>query len=322
MTEVIDRENYFDALERGRKDYHSAYYAMYSSLLGGITMDPLLMQVPVDDHVVHRGDGVFETFKCVGGAVYNLRAHLDRFAKSAQLLDFSMRWSIEEIQELVLRTVRAADKSDCAVRLMLSRGPGSFSVNPYDCDGPQLYIIVSKLKDGFMILHPEGASLGISKVSAKLSFFARVKNCNYLPNVLMKKESVDMGVDFVVGFDSRGIMTEGACENIGLVTTEGELAFPTLEGILCGTTMMRVVELAEANMPGLALRSVNLRDIAREELSEAAEIIIVGTTPNVTSVREFDGTPMPPPIPGAVASKLSELLLRDIESNSDIRTAL
>ncbi len=322
MTEVISRDNYFDALERGRKEYHSAYYAMYSSLLGGVTMDPLLMQVPVDDHVVHRGDGVFETFKCVGGAVYNLRAHLDRFAKSAHLLDFAMRWSIEEIQDLVLATARAAGKSDCAVRLMLSRGPGSFSVNPYDCDGPQLYIIVSKLKDGFMILHPEGASLGISKVSAKLSFFARVKNCNYLPNVLMKKESVDMGVDFVVGFDSRGIMTEGACENVGLVTPGGELAFPTLDGILCGTTMMRVVELAEANMAEIGLSSVNLRDITQRELRDAAEIIIVGTTPNVTAVREFDRKSLPAPIPGSITSQLNELLLSDIELNSHIRTML
>ena len=319
MSKVINRDNYFEALESGREAYHADYYAMYSSLLGGITKDPLLMQVPVDDHVVHRGDGVFETFKCAGGALYNLGAHLERFAKSAELLDFAMRWSLDEIQELILETVKATGKSDCAVRLMLSRGPGSFSVNPYDCEGPQLYIIVSKLKAGFMVLHPEGASLGISKVSAKLSFFARVKNCNYLPNVLMKKEAVEMGVDFVVGFDSRGVMTEGACENVGIVTTDGELAFPTLEGILCGTTMMRVVELAEASRDEVGITGVNLRDITLEELANAAEIIIVGTTPNVTAVRSFDGRSLASHEPGSVASKLNQLLLTDIASNSEMR---
>jgi len=28
------------------------------------------MMVPVDDHMVHRGDAFFETLKCVGGNIY------------------------------------------------------------------------------------------------------------------------------------------------------------------------------------------------------------------------------------------------------------
>ena len=48
-----------DWMQRARAPYQSGYYAMFSSLLGGIVTEPLLMQVPVDDHLVHRGDGVF-----------------------------------------------------------------------------------------------------------------------------------------------------------------------------------------------------------------------------------------------------------------------
>ena len=42
-----------------RPAYHAGYYAMYSSWWDGITTDPNLMVVPADDHMVHRGDGLF-----------------------------------------------------------------------------------------------------------------------------------------------------------------------------------------------------------------------------------------------------------------------
>eukprot|EP01052_Picozoa_sp_SAG31_P023088 SAG31_NODE_1875_length_7019_cov_39.090896_4_plen_176_part_00 len=32
--------------------------AMYSSVLGGIVLDPALMMIPIDDHMVHRGHSV------------------------------------------------------------------------------------------------------------------------------------------------------------------------------------------------------------------------------------------------------------------------
>lgn len=37
------------------------YPAMYSSIYGGIILDPAMMVVPIDDHMVHRGHGVFDT---------------------------------------------------------------------------------------------------------------------------------------------------------------------------------------------------------------------------------------------------------------------
>lgn len=37
------------------------YPAMYSSVYGGIILDPAMMVIPMDDHMVHRGHGVFDT---------------------------------------------------------------------------------------------------------------------------------------------------------------------------------------------------------------------------------------------------------------------
>src|SRR5687768_18102659 len=57
------------------------YTAFYSSQLQGIVTDPALMVLPFDDHMVHRGHGIFDTAGIVNGRIYDLDAHLDRFLK-------------------------------------------------------------------------------------------------------------------------------------------------------------------------------------------------------------------------------------------------
>jgi len=42
---------------------------MYSSIFGGITTDPAAMVIPMDDHMVHRGHGVFDTAAIMDGSV-------------------------------------------------------------------------------------------------------------------------------------------------------------------------------------------------------------------------------------------------------------
>lgn len=45
------------------------FLAMYSSIFGGITTDPAAMVIPMDDHMVHRGHGVFDTATICDGLV-------------------------------------------------------------------------------------------------------------------------------------------------------------------------------------------------------------------------------------------------------------
>ena len=49
------------------------YAAFYSSQLGGIVTDPALMVIPFDDHMVHRGHGIFDTAGLVDGKIYDLK---------------------------------------------------------------------------------------------------------------------------------------------------------------------------------------------------------------------------------------------------------
>jgi len=318
----IDSSNYLAALERSRRPYQASYFAMYSSPLDGLVTDPALMQLPVDDHLVHRGDGVFETCKCVDGAIYQLGAHMSRLEHSAAAIGIRWPAGMAAVRSLTLETARAANCRDCSIRVILARGPGGFGVNPYESPTPALYIVVYGLGQPFMDLHSEGATVRRSTIPAKPSEMAEIKNCNYLPNVLMKRESVDWGVDFVVGYDPQGHLTEGPTENVGIVTRAGELAFPRLENILAGTTMLRGLELAKALLASGELRSIRFRDISEDDVRAAAELLIVGTSINVVAARAYEGALIADGRPGPVWQRLNALLVEDILRNEEMRTKL
>ena len=298
-----------------RPAYHAQYYAMYSSWWDGITTDPNLMVVPVDDHMVHRGDGLFETCKCVDGAVYNLNEHLARLEGGAQAISLPLPWSRAEICRIAGDVLRAGGRRDALVRIFVSRGPGGHSANPYECPKPLLMILAIRLPPPFMEAHPEGAKVGVSGVPAKSGFFAQVKSVNYLPNVLMKKQAVDAGVDFMLGFDANGNMTELPTENFGIVSAERVLRVPRPDHILPGTTMRRVLALArEKLLPAGVLAGVEEADVPRAELEKAAEMLVFGTTPHVTAVTEFAGRPVGDGKPGPVWRELSRVFEEDLKN--------
>ncbi len=316
----LDGDAFLVALAAMRQPFHDNYYAMYSSLFDGIVTDPTRMLIPIDDHLVHRGDGVFESAKCVDGALYNMAGHLARLERSALALDYVLPWSMDEVAALTVETVRAGSRRDCIVRIIVSRGPGSFGVSPYESPRPQLHVVAYALPAPFMQRHPEGASVISSRVPVKQPFFAGVKCCNYLPNVLMKREAVDAGADFAVAFDDAGFLAEGATENIGLVRADGMLVFPRLDNILAGTTMLRVMALAETLVRDGLLCGVGAADIPAVEIDRAREALIVGTTTDVTAVRSFDGRGVADGRPGPLARELDALLRADIASNGLLRT--
>src|SRR6188472_1155568 len=72
--------------------------AFYSSQLGGIVTDPALMVLPFDDHMVHRGHGIFDTAGLVNRRIYDLEAHLDRFLGSAERSRLKLFGSREQMR--------------------------------------------------------------------------------------------------------------------------------------------------------------------------------------------------------------------------------
>jgi branched-chain amino acid aminotransferase len=317
---ILSEEQAIAHLKEVERPWASDYLAMYSSWLGGIVREPWLMQVPMDDHIVHRGDGVFEMAKCVNGRIYQLDRHLVRLAGSAQAIQLALPADLGALKRLVLAVTKAADQSTCAVRIYLSRGPGGFTANPFECPNPGVYVMVSHLHHPKEAAYQNGVRLGVSRVPSKSGFYAAVKSCNYLPNVLLKREALTRGWDYGLGLDEDGFLAEGATENVGLVDAGGHLLLPLPHHILEGTTVRRATELAAGLVAKGSLAGVEHRPLSLEDLEQAREVMLFGTTLDVLPVSYLEGRPVAEGRPGPVALALLELMRRDIEDNLEMST--
>ncbi|MEN0058811.1 MAG: aminotransferase class IV [Bdellovibrio sp.] len=291
----------------------SFYLAMYSTWWGGVVTEPGLMFVPVDDHLVHRGDGVFEAIKVLSGKIFLLDEHLARLQSSAQSIGLTLPMSIAEIKSVIISTTVATEVREAMLRLYVSRGPGGFTTNPYDSVASQLYLIVTSFNPYPEGKYVQGVKVGRSQIPPKDPWLAQIKSCNYLSNVLMKKESVDRKLDFTIGLDAQGFITEGSTENIVIVDAQKNLVRPRLRQILKGTTMMRAFDLAQRLQSSGLIRACEERDVSEKELMQASEVMMIGTTLDVLPVTEYEGQKIGEGQPGPVARELRRLLVEDIE---------
>ncbi|MFZ2447287.1 MAG: aminotransferase class IV [Syntrophobacteraceae bacterium] len=316
---ILSFDEVIDLLIASNQPHFTNYLAMYSSWYGGIITDPALMMVPLDDHLVHRGDGIFEAFTCRNWNIYALERHLNRLDQAAAAFGLNIPVDRPGMVEIIRETIRAGNSGTCLVRLFVSRGPGGFSANPYESVASQVYVVVTALNPPAAEKYARGVALMTSSIPVKTDYFATIKTCNYLPNVLMKKEARDAGADYPVSLDEHGFLAEGATENIGVLTRGGEFLTPRFCRILRGITVTRTLELARA-LVGRELTAIAEADIAREQAYAAAEMFIFGTSLNILPVVEYDGKKIGGGRPGPVYKKLLELFLEDESTNKEMLT--
>jgi branched-chain amino acid aminotransferase len=311
---VLGPEDLARVLKSNRRPFHDNYLTMYTSAWGGFSLDPELWSVPADDHMTHRGDAVFEAFKVVQGRVYCLDEHLERLAASADGLGLKMPPEIADIRGLLQRARILGGIEDFVVRLTVSRGPGSFTVNPYDSQGPILYLITIRLNRPTAERYERGVRLATAPFPAKTAF-AGMKTCDYLQNLLAKKSAIDAGADYVVSFDPDGWLTEGATENVAVVTRDRELVVPPFERILKGVTLVRLMDLAGRLVADGTLKAVVNRDLHRSDLpAAAAEVFLASTSFDVLGVSSWDGVPVGEGRPGPVTRALTRLIDEEIHT--------
>jgi len=237
---------------------------------------------------------------------------LRRLENSARAISLDMPPSYADVRGLIEQVVRAGGEKDCLIRVTVSRGPGSFSTNPFDCPESQMYINCVRFKALPTHCYDQGVAIVTSEVPVKKAYFANIKSCNYLPNVLMKMEALNKGCMFSVALDEKGFLAEGSTENIGILTRDGILKFPPLERVLSGITLRRVSELAEELVEKAEIADVQFSNASVQEAYQAREIFLTGTSINVLPVVRYDGHPIGEGSPGPLYRRLSAMLWNDM----------
>ena len=308
-NEVLDRLDQRRAAPAG-----TTMLALFSSYLGGVITDPALMSLPLDDHLVHRGHGVFDTATLADGRLYRLGVHLERLLRSAELARIEHPWSTDDLVEMVVDTAAASGVRDGSVRYWLTPGPGGFSFSPLECEEPCFYCVIFDAE-------PMGGGIdltrtGIDEVTVldtpmKPELLATIKSNNYLLNVLTHMEALDRGGFFGILVDDDGFVAEGCVVNAMFVSDDGILMTPPFEGILRGTTARRVLQLAEQVLTeeGLlaGIRQAPVRADDRRGDS-TREMFMTGGDTHIFPVTSWDGHRIGDGRPGPVSRRLLELL--------------
>jgi len=289
------------------------YSAFYSSQLGGIVSDPALMVIPFDDHMVHRGHGVFDTAALVAGRIYDLEAHLDRFVASAERSKLVVP-PRGEMRDIIIATAAASGQRDGSIRYWLSSGPGSLELSPAAGSQPGFFVMIFGGLSYPARWYTEGLRVMTTTYPIKPSLYAITKATNYLPNVLMQMEAKEAGYDNGVFIDQNGNVGEGSNMNVAFVMDDGIFRHPKFDHVLAGCTSLRLLELARS-LVGKELRGVEVCDIAVGDARAAREMFLIGSSVKVAPVVGWDDRPIGDGKPGPVSRALLALLDNDMRTS-------
>jgi branched-chain amino acid aminotransferase len=259
-------------------------------------------KVSVYDHGLLYGDGVFEGLRIYSGKVFRHREHAERLYESARAIHLQIPLSLEELMAAVEATVKANQKIDGYIRLIVTRGPGTLGLDPRKCE-PQVIIIVEDIS----IYPRELYEAGLKIVTASTirchpnTINPRIKSLNYLNNILAKIEAIQAGCLEAIMLNHKGEVAECTADNL-FVVKKGVISTPPKDaGILEGITRNFVMELAAKH--GIPVTESTL---TRHDVYTADELFLTGTAAEVIAVTEVDLRPIGSGQQGPITRKLRE----------------
>jgi branched-chain amino acid aminotransferase len=271
--------------------------------LNGKLVDKAEAKISVYDHGFLYGDGVFEGIRVYASKVFRLREHMDRLYESARHIHLEIPLSKEQMTQAVNDTVKANERKEGYIRLIVTRGAGTLGLDPRKTSNPQVIIIV----DDISLYPKELYDAGMELVTASTirnhpgALNPNIKSLNYLNNIMAKMEGVRAGCVEALMLNHKGEVAECTGDNIFLVKN-GALYTPSREaGILIGITRNAIIELARAD--GIAVHEIPL---TRHDVYTADECFLTGTAAEVIPVVKCDDRPIGAGKPGPITRKLRE----------------
>jgi branched-chain amino acid aminotransferase len=230
--------------------------------------------LPITDHGITVGDGLFETMKVVDGTAFALRRHLARLRRTATGLgldppsDAALRAAVEE-------TIAANSPGVGRVRLTLTGGAGPAGTSRGD--GPPTVLVTC----GAPTEWPATAAvITVPWPRNERGVLAGLKTTSYADNVVAYAYAQERGGDEALFPNTIDNVCEGTGTNV-FVAIDGRLVTPPLSsGCLAGVTRELLLELD---------LGIDERDVAMAALADVDEAFLTSSTRDVQPIRSIDG---------------------------------
>jgi len=241
-------------------------------------------KIHVLTHGLHYASAVFEGERMYGGEIFKLTEHTQRLFKSAEILDFSIPYTVAQIDEACKAACARNGLSDCYVRPIAWRGSESISVSAHDT---KIHVAIA-VWEWPSYFKPEEKAKGIrlawakyKRPSPETAPTSSKAAGLYMICTVSKHVAERAGYADAMMLDWRGYVAEATGANAFFVR-DGAIHTPTPDCFLDGITRQSVIALARSK--GI---EVIERHIKPEELASFSECFITGTAAEVTPVSEI-----------------------------------
>jgi branched-chain amino acid aminotransferase len=235
-------------------------------------------------HALHYASAVFEGEKAYSGEIFELTKHNQRLWDGAKTMDFTIPWSVAEIDQACRDTVKANKLSDCYVRPLAWRGSEQMGVS---AQATKIHLAIAAWDWGSYYPLEErlkGLRLTIAKYRRPDPATApsKIKAAGlYMICTIEKHRAEAMGYADALMYDYRGHVAECTSTNVFFVK-DGALHTPVADCFLAGITRETVIALARKR--GM---QVVERTIMPDELGTFSECFLTGTAGEVSPVAEI-----------------------------------
>lgn len=235
-------------------------------------------------HAMHYASSVFEGERAYNGRIFLSRAHSERLRKSAQMIDFEIPWSVDEIEAAKQEVLKVNGFTDAYVRAVAWRGAGEDMGVAARRNPVRMAIAAWEWGNYYGDAKMKGAKLDIAKWRrpdpATAPSQAKAAGL-YMICTMSKHTAESKGCSDAMMFDYRGYVAEATGANIFFVK-DGEVHTPMPDCFLNGLTRQTVIGMLKDRQV-----KVHERHIMPEELEGFQQCWLTGTAAEVTPVGQI-----------------------------------
>ena len=241
-------------------------------------------KVHVLTHAMHYASSVFEGERAYNGKIFKSVEHSERLKKSANLIDFEIPYTVEEIENAKYQALEKNGLSDAYVRAFAWRGAGEDMGVASSRNPVRVAVAVWSWGNYYGDAKFKGAKLDIAKWRrpdpATAPSQAKAAGL-YMIATMSKHAAEDKGCSDAMMFDYRGYVAEATGANMFFVK-DGEVHTPKPDAFLNGITRQTVIDL-------LKKKSISVieRHIMPDELEGFEQCWLTGTAAEVTPVGQI-----------------------------------
>jgi len=242
-------------------------------------------KVHVLNHGLHYGSCVFEGERIYSGKIFKSLQHSQRLHQSAQMMDFIIPYSVEQLVIAKDQLVVKQNIIDGYMRAFAWRGSEKMAISAQHnsihvaiaCWTWPPYYSAEAREKGLKLKFaryrrpaPDSAP-----VAAKASGL-------YMICTISKHEAERDGYNDALMLDYRGYLAEATGANLFLVAKNGDLHTPLADCFLNGITRQTVIELAKK-------RGINVveKHILPQELSNYCDAFLTGSAAEITRINSI-----------------------------------